>query len=248
MKKLGALLSVLSFSVFALAANPVVSLTQPTIALDHVTAQGQSANWYDLTNVSAAWVQVTEGIVTPTAPSLALVVTGTGNTTNGSHLCEVTYVTAGGISAASPASNAVTVDASDKQITVTIPVSPDAAVTGRNVYCSKANTTSPIFLVATSPVVGDNTSTTYTLNIADASFTATQAPTTSTITTSSATVQFLWRPTTASPSCVVGTITNPSATQVGWMGPGGGQFAVNVSSYTSGTLTAVVGPITKAGF
>lgn len=246
MRRIGILLAVLTLAGVVSAAGPF-NLNGPVTALNQVTATGLS-DIYDINNTNGVWVHVTENL-TPPAQTIALVVTGTGNVTNGNHMCAVAYVTAGGIGPVSPVSNTVTVDANDKQVTVNIPVSTDAAVTGRNVYCTKA--TAPngaLFLVATSPTVANNTATTYTLNIADASFTAT-APltlTTQTATTSTATVQILWRGNAQSAWSVVGTITNPSATQVGWSGPGGGQLALNVSAWTNGTLLGVVGPTTKA--
>lgn len=118
-------------------------------------------------------VNMTE--VAPAAPTLALVTDGTGTVTAGSHVCQVTYKTATGETQASPSSGAVTADASHTKITVTF-TTGSSVVTGRNIYCSKAGTVTPLFLVVASPVVANNSATTYTLNTADASFQATTAP------------------------------------------------------------------------
>lgn len=126
--------------------------------------------------------QVTYTIETrPSAPVLALVATGTGNMTNGAHSCVVTNITNNGETDASAFSNAVTVDGTHKQLTVSRSIGTDGVTTGANVYCTKAGVdptvASNYFLVATSPVIADNTSTSYTLNIADGSFLTTLAPT-----------------------------------------------------------------------
>ena len=108
---------------------------------------------------------------TPSATTSALVATGTGNCTNGAHLFRTTYVTANGQTVGGSAAASVTCDGTHKQVTVTIPTG-SPFVTGRNVYATKAGG-STYFLVATSPVVNDNSTVTYTFNIADGSFTAT---------------------------------------------------------------------------
>lgn len=145
---------------------------------------------------------------TPTAPSLyrteadptvaptpSLVADGTGNCTNGSHVFAFTCVTFSGETGPSPVSAPVTVDGSHNKVSIVFTAGSaftfggDAAAGGANsggvnIYASKANTTSPLYLVATSPTVASNTGTTptspYVLNIADGSFTATTLPTVNT--------------------------------------------------------------------
>ncbi len=118
----------------------------------------------------------------PTAPTAALVATGTGNVTNGAHVWLVTFVTATGETAAGAASNSVTVDGSHKQVDLTsIPVGP-AGVTARKVYQLTANSSlgpqdgnnvldyEYVKLLTT---INDNTTTIYTANTIDGSLGAT---------------------------------------------------------------------------
>ncbi len=107
-------------------------------------------------------------VANATAPSAALVVTGTGNLTAGAYIYKVTYLNASGETVASVASNTVTVDASDKQVTVTIPVSTNNSVSSRKIYRTQSNG-SVYNLLAT---ISDNTTVTYTDNIADATIVA----------------------------------------------------------------------------
>lgn len=124
----------------------------------------------------------------PAAPTAALIATASGNATNGSHVFAVVFRTISGQTEVSPISNAVTVDASHKQVTVTIPQGSNYVV-NRDIYASKAGTTSPLYLIASSPVVNyaiQNTDPTpqelnaYVFNIADGSFLSTVAPTVNT--------------------------------------------------------------------
>lgn len=123
---------------------------------------------------------VAQTTLTSSAPSAALAGAGAGNVDNGSHVYAETCVTAGGETNISASSGAVTV--ADKtvngKVTVTLATATPcgAFTTGRNLYRSKAGTTTPLYLVAASPVVADNTTATYTDNIADASLQATTAP------------------------------------------------------------------------
>lgn len=141
-------------------------------------------NYYSLTGFTS-WLPDTSGnialratTVLPGAPSAALAGAGAGSVDNGAHVYCVTFVTAGGETDCSGVSNTVTVadKTADGKVTVTFTVSPYGGVTGRNVYRSKAGTTSPLYLVAASPVVANNTATTYTDNIADSALQATQSP------------------------------------------------------------------------
>ncbi len=114
----------------------------------------------------------------PSAPTAALITTASGNCTNGAHLVKITFVTATGETTAGTASGSVTVDGTHKQIAVTAIPKGSAAITGRNVYMTKAGG-STYYLVATSPVIANNTVTTYTINVADTSLTVV-APTVNT--------------------------------------------------------------------
>jgi hypothetical protein len=113
---------------------------------------------------------------TPGAPTAGL--GDAGSTTAGTHACKITFVTANGETEAGAASGTVTVTGAQEKIELTsIPTGTATITTGRNVYCHKAGVTTTYYLVATSPVIPNNTATTYSMNIADASFTATTAPT-----------------------------------------------------------------------
>jgi hypothetical protein len=113
-------------------------------------------------------------VVYPSAPTIALV-TSSGNVDAGTHYYYVTYVTALGetqLRASSP-SNVVT-DASHAQVTVTLPVSSDYRVTARRIYRTIAASGSSFWQgVERVATVSDNTTTSYTDNIADASLTGT---------------------------------------------------------------------------
>jgi hypothetical protein len=101
----------------------------------------------------------------PTASTASLVSTSSGNVTNGSHNYHVTFVTATGETSLGTTSNTVIVDASHKQVTLSnIPIGP-SSVTQRKLYRSDAGGTGYYFLAT----LGNNTETTYTDNIADAS-------------------------------------------------------------------------------
>lgn len=103
----------------------------------------------------------------PAAPSAALAAAGAGNVDNGAHRYLVTFVTAAGETQAGTASAAVTV--ADKTTNGKVAVSAIAvggsAVTSRKLYRTLAGG-STYYLLAT---IADNTTTTYTDNIADAS-------------------------------------------------------------------------------
>lgn len=119
--------------------------------------------------------------LTSSAPSAALAGAGAGNVDNGTHVYAETCVTAGGQTNVSASSGAVTVadKTADGQVTVTLATATPCGpfTTGRNLYRSKSGTTAPLFLVAASPVVADNSTATYTDNLADASLQAGTAPT-----------------------------------------------------------------------
>jgi hypothetical protein len=106
---------------------------------------------------------------TPAAPTAALA-GAAGNIDNGTHSYKVSFVTALGDSALGTASNVITVvdKTSDGQINLTgIPVSTEIGVISRKIYRTKAGGTT-YFLLAT---IANNTATTYTDNIADATMT-----------------------------------------------------------------------------
>lgn len=106
-------------------------------------------------------------IATPTGTPTVAVPAGAGNVDIGSHVYAVAFTTAnGGETPAGPNSAAATTSAGNQQVSLTaIPTGP-ASTTGRKIYRSKAGTTTPLFLVAT---LADNSTTTYTDNLADAS-------------------------------------------------------------------------------
>lgn len=105
-------------------------------------------------------------VANPTACVATLVATGTGNIDNGTHKYRITFVNAAGETSLGSVSNTITVDASNKQVTLSsIPVSTSGGVTSRKIYRTKAGG-SDYFLLDT---IYNNTSTSYTDNTADAS-------------------------------------------------------------------------------
>lgn len=122
---------------------------------------------WDTTNLGLVVRQVAD----PTGdPGCALASPATpGNIDNGAHTISIVFRTAQGITRL--IGNTVTV--ADKtingQITCpTLPISADSRVTARSIYMSKAGTSTPAFLVTT---INDNTTTTYTINVADSGLT-----------------------------------------------------------------------------
>lgn len=103
----------------------------------------------------------------PDAPSVALASAGAGNVDNGAHRYRLTFVTADGETDGGTISDAVTVadkTANGKVTVSNIPLG-GSQVTARKLYRTAA-AGSTYFLVAT---ISDNTTTSYTDNIADAS-------------------------------------------------------------------------------
>lgn len=112
----------------------------------------------------------------PGAPSAARVATSSGNMTNGTHSFRLTYVTAQGETGNSSGTASLTVDATHKQISLTaIPTGTAGIVTGRNIYMTKAGG-SVYFRLGTGTTIADNTTTAFTVNIADGSISSILAP------------------------------------------------------------------------
>lgn len=107
------------------------------------------------------------------APTVALAGAGAGNVTNGTHVVAYQYITAGGVTGIGPASTAVNVtdNTTNGQIAASVIAVGNQFTTGRDVCMSKSGTTTPLYLVAASPVIANNTATTYTINVADAGLT-----------------------------------------------------------------------------
>ena len=143
---------------------------------------------------AAAVVKIRDSISLPTACSA--VVGAAGSCTAGVHYITATWVTANGESTIGTQYE-ITLTGS-KHYTITVPTAPvlgtddegytanlKTAVTGRNIYMSKAGapgtgstpTNAQWFLVATSPSIADNTTATYDFNLADASLVDTRPPT-----------------------------------------------------------------------
>lgn len=100
----------------------------------------------------------------PKAPVVSLVASA-GNVNNGTHSYIVTFSNGTYESASSPASNIVTCDASHGQVTIPLEIGP-YGTTQRRIYRSTAGN---IGLHALLAIVANNTATSYTDNIADAS-------------------------------------------------------------------------------
>lgn len=126
------------------------------------------------TTASQAYVDLSN---TPSAPVATLVTIGTGLLTNGDYSYKATFITADGESDVSAVSNTVTVDAAHNKITVSsIPVHPSSKCTSRKLYRTIAGGSTYKYLAT----ISDNTTTTYTDNIADISLGA-DAPSVDTI-------------------------------------------------------------------
>ena len=103
----------------------------------------------------------------PVAPTAALAGAGAGAVDNGTHVYAVTFTTATGETVPGASSAAVTVadKTSDGKVAVTIPLGSTSWTTQRNIYRSKAGTTTPLYYIG---VVNDNVTTTFTDDVADA--------------------------------------------------------------------------------
>lgn len=113
----------------------------------------------------------------PGAPTVALAGAGAGSVDNGAHRYRVTFVTADGETEGGEVSAAVTVadkTANGKVAVSAIPLG-GSAVTSRKLYRTEAAGTTYLLLVT----IANNTATTYTDNIADASLGA-ECPSTNT--------------------------------------------------------------------
>ena len=140
---------------------------------------GSESKWYylDATNRSAQadYSIDTAGYSTAflTAPGATTgsIVTG-GAMTVGTHLCATSFYNAtGGETMIGAPTETLTVG-TNKTAALTIPTG-DANTAGRRVYCTKANVTTPYFLVAS---IDDNTTGTYSVTVADASFLGNASP------------------------------------------------------------------------
>lgn len=101
----------------------------------------------------------------PGAPTVVLAGAGAGNVNSGAHRYRVTFVTADGETDGGTVSSAVTTTAGDGKVAVSAIPTGGSAVTSRKLYRTQAGG-STYLLLAT---IADNTTTTYTDNIADAS-------------------------------------------------------------------------------
>lgn len=100
-------------------------------------------------------------------------VTTGGSVSTGTHVCATTfYNSAGGETMPGTATASMNATAGNQTLALTIPTG-GTGVVGRRVWCSKANQTNPLFLIAT---VNDNSTTTYSVTVADGSFGAPTAP------------------------------------------------------------------------
>ncbi len=141
---------------------------------------GHANTWTADISISHAHLNISKGNIkftgetAPTAPTIALVTTGTGNCSNGAHSVRITFITAEGETQQGAVSSNVTVDSTHKQISLSaIPTGTSGVVTGRNVYMSKVVTNGITwFRVTSGTTLADNTTTTLTINIADTSLNA----------------------------------------------------------------------------
>jgi hypothetical protein len=103
----------------------------------------------------------------PTAPTAALVTIGAQNCTAGAHTFAVMYVTANGRTNYGTASNSVTCDGTHTEAALTAIPTGTAVVTGRNICATKAGG-SVYYIASAEPTIADNSTTTFTFNVADA--------------------------------------------------------------------------------
>jgi hypothetical protein len=115
----------------------------------------------------------------PTAPSSATPTSG-GSCTAGTHVWAITYLNASGETTAGTSSSSQTCSSSyGTEGLSAIPKGPTGTLY-RNVYQSKAGYSTPLYLdCASSPCIGDNSTTTYSATLADGSLGA-QSPSSNT--------------------------------------------------------------------
>jgi hypothetical protein len=101
----------------------------------------------------------------PDSACTAALIETAGNVDAGTHKYKISYTNTGGETTLGSESNTVTTDASNEQVQLSnIPVSSSTFVTGRKIYRTKAGGTTYHYLAT----ISNNTTTTYTDNIADA--------------------------------------------------------------------------------
>jgi len=143
------------------SGNVGIGITSPTYKLDvrgTAAADGiRSGMGFDIYAVPAP---------TFTSANLALASGGT-NLGIGTYTYTVTYVTAlGETNSSGGTGGVITTDASNRQVTVTVPVSTDSRVTGRKIYRTPVG--GAIYATHLLTTINDNTTTTYLDDIADA--------------------------------------------------------------------------------
>lgn len=117
------------------------------------------------------------GVTAPTAPTVALAGAGAGNLDTGVvYTYKITFINANGETEAGTISADITPTGGDGQVSLTaIPVSPHSSVTSRKIYRTDGGGSTYKLLTT----VSDNTTTTFTDNIADGSLGATAPATNS---------------------------------------------------------------------
>lgn len=138
-----------------------------------VVYDSPAATWYylDGTNrpAQADYSLATAGFSTSFLPSPGATtgtVTSGGSMDTGTHVCAISfYNSSGGETMVGTATSALTI-ATNKTASLTFAATVTGAA-GKRVWCSKANTATPLFLVTT---IADTTTTTYAVTVADASF------------------------------------------------------------------------------
>jgi hypothetical protein len=175
-------------------------------------------------------------IPTPSAPVAGPVTSG-GSCTAGSHTWEVTFLNAAGETLPSAASSIKTCVTSTGQTVPlsSIPLGPKGT-TARNIYATKAGNTGSYYLIATSPVIADNTTTTYSFTIADGSFTATTAPTSNTTAIGVLQVAGTTVETLTQAGAITNAVTGNALTQT----VASGATAMGTSAISSGSCATVI--------
>ncbi len=154
----------------ASALGSAASGTVTAVSGDRVTvAGGNFADYVGRTVYDAHGLPLSPP---STAPTLALS-SASHSVTNGTHYVAVTYVTQGGNPGYSDSETTIGKAASitvtnNDEIAVTVPIGPPD-VLARNIYMTKAGTTTPYYCVTKSLItINDNKTTTYAIHLSDA--------------------------------------------------------------------------------
>lgn len=149
--------------IFLPSAN-VIGISSNSLLVATFQSNGSGGNSFKF---QGATPSVQASISAPTGATAALAGAGAGNLSTGNYAYKITYVAPSGETAVGTASNTVTVSSpgtNGKIALSSIPVSGNGTVTARRIYRTVANGATYFFVAQ----LNDNTTTTYTDNISDA--------------------------------------------------------------------------------